>query len=484
MRWTEIRWIYGILVALTAWRVADWFLPADAAAVTGIGLLMVFWWVQGVVPVAVVSLLPLVLFPTFGLLSMGDAAAPYGDPVVFLFLGGFMIGASMEKWNLHRRIALRILMIFGTSVNRVVLGFIIATAFLSMWISNTATTVMMWPIAMSVVGLLERESGSEAPVLSKALMLSVAYASSLGGMATLVGTPPNIVMRGIVSRMSGYEVGFLQWLAFALPLVILLLAITYFMLTRVLLKPEKLRADTRDPVRHELEKLGPMSQAEKRVLYIFGLTALLWISRGLINLLLPIQLNDTGIAIAAGIALFLTPSGTVKNRPLLIWDDAQKISWNIILLFGGGLSLASGMESSGLIQIIGENAASWGDGHALLLLSLLVVLAIAMSELMSNVALVNVFVPVVIGTGFAMNRDIMDLVIPVTLASSCGFMLPMATPPNALVFASGKLKIKDMVRVGIWLNLICAVLIVLFWYLIGDLIFPEITAPLLPNENQ
>src|SRR5690606_19005441 len=223
MRWTEIRWIYGILVALTAWRVADWFLPADAAAVTGIGLLMVFWWVQGVVPVAVVSLLALVLFPTFGLLSMGDAAAPYGDPVVFLFLGGFMIGASMEKWNLHRRIALRILMIFGTSVNRVVLGFIIATAFLSMWISNTDTTVMMWPIAMSVVGLLERESGSEAPVLSKALMLSVAYASSLGGMATLVGTPPNIVMRGIVSRMSGYEVGFLQWLAFALPLVILLL---------------------------------------------------------------------------------------------------------------------------------------------------------------------------------------------------------------------------------------------------------------------
>lgn len=220
------------------------------------------------------------------------------------------------------------------------------------------------------------------------------------------------------------------------------------------------------------------------MLYIFGLTALLWISRGLINLLLPIQLNDTGIAIAAGITLFLTPSGTVKNRPLLIWDDAQKISWNIILLFGGGLSLASGMESSGLIQIIGENAASWGDGHALLLLSLLVVLAIAMSELMSNVALVNVFVPVVIGTGFAMNRDIMDLVIPVTLASSCGFMLPMATPPNALVFASGKLKIKDMVRVGIWLNLICAVLIVLFWYLIGDLIFPEITAPLLPNENQ
>jgi sodium-dependent dicarboxylate transporter 2/3/5 len=346
-----------------------------------------------------------------------------------------------------------------------------------MWISNTATAMMMWPIAMSIIALLEKESGKPATILSKSLMLAVAYASSIGGIGTLIGTPPNTVMRGIVHQMTGYEIGFMDWMLLAMPLVLLMLAILYLLLTKVCLRPEPLEGDVAKVVDTEIQRLGPITTAEKRVMVIFVLTALCWMFRTLLNEVLPLQLDDTGIAIMAGVALFLIPSGIEKKQALLQWDDAQKVSWGIILLFGGGLSLAKGMEVSGLVGLLGEAMAAGSGGHIGWLVVLFIILGIFLTEVMSNVALVNVLLPVVIALGLNLKTDVLQFAIPLTIASSCAFMLPMATPPNAVVFASGKLQIKDMVRVGLWLNIVAIACILALWWILGPLLFPEITEP-------
>lgn len=467
----------GPILAFLVWRMGLWWLPDAPAMVLGMATWMVTWWLQGKVPMAVVALLPLVVFPMLGVMTMKETAAPYGDPIVFLFLGGFLLGTALEKWQLHRRIALYILRWSGHKTSQVVLGFILASALLSMWISNTATAMMMWPIAMSIIALLEKESGKPATILSKSLMLAVAYASSIGGIGTLIGTPPNTVMRGIVHQMTGYEIGFMDWMLLAMPLVLLMLAILYLLLTKVCLRPEPLEGDVAKVVDTEIQRLGPITTAEKRVMAIFVVTALCWMFRTLLNEVLPLQLDDTGIAIMAGVALFLIPSGIEKKQALLQWDDAQKVSWGIILLFGGGLSLAKGMEVSGLVGLLGEAMAEGSGGHIGWLVVLFIILGIFLTEVMSNVALVNVLLPVVIALGLNLKTDVLQFAIPLTIASSCAFMLPMATPPNAVVFASGKLQIKDMVRVGLWLNLLAIACIWALWWSLGPLLFPEITGP-------
>lgn len=467
----------GPILAFLVWRMGLWWLPDAPALVLGMATWMVTWWLQGKVPMAVVALLPLVVFPMVGVMTMKETAAPYGDPIVFLFLGGFLLGTALEKWQLHRRIALYILRWSGHKTSQVVLGFILASALLSMWISNTATAMMMWPIAMSIIALLEKESGKPATILSKSLMLAVAYASSIGGIGTLIGTPPNTVMRGIVHQMTGYEIGFMDWMLLAMPLVLLMLAILYLLLTKVCLRPEPLEGDVAKVVDTEIQRLGPITTAEKRVMVIFVLTALCWMFRTLLNEVLPLQLDDTGIAIMAGVALFLIPSGIEKKQALLQWDDAQKVSWGIILLFGGGLSLAKGMEVSGLVGLLGEAMAAGSGGHIGWLVVLFIILGIFLTEVMSNVALVNVLLPVVIALGLNLKTDVLQFAIPLTIASSCAFMLPMATPPNAVVFASGKLQIKDMVRVGLWLNIVAIACILALWWILGPLLFPEVTGP-------
>lgn len=467
----------GPILAFLVWRMGLWWLPDAPAMVLGMATWMVTWWLQGKVPMAVVALLPLVVFPMLGVMTMKETSAPYGDPIVFLFLGGFLLGTALEKWQLHRRIALYILRWSGHKTSQVVLGFILASALLSMWISNTATAMMMWPIAMSIIALLEKESGKPATILSKSLMLAVAYASSIGGIGTLIGTPPNTVMRGIVHQMTGYEIGFMDWMLLAMPLVLLMLAILYLLLTKVCLRPEPLEGDVAKVVDTEIQRLGPITTAEKRVMVIFVLTALCWMFRTLLNEVLPLQLDDTGIAIMAGVALFLIPSGIEKKQALLQWDDAQKVSWGIILLFGGGLSLAKGMEVSGLVGLLGEAMAEGSGGHIGWLVVLFIILGIFLTEVMSNVALVNVLLPVVIALGLNLKTDVLQFAIPLTIASSCAFMLPMATPPNAVVFASGKLQIKDMVRVGLWLNIVAIACILALWWILGPLLFPEVTGP-------
>jgi len=462
----------GPLVGLFVWRLTNNFLEPDAAMVMGVAFTMVYWWVSGAIPIPVVALLPLVVFPTLGIMSPAQASAPYGNTVVYLFLGGFLLGAALEKWDLHRRIALQILVRTGPRPERVLLGFILASAGLSMWISNTATAMMMWPIALSVIALYARKNNEAPRNFIKVLFLGIAYSCSIGGMATLIGTPPNVVMRGYLAEHYNYPIGFLQWMLFATPLTLLLLAVLYIFLIRFVFRKGDLKGDVQEEIRNELDEMGALSLPEKRVLMVFLITAAGWVFRPLINSLIGIKLDDTAIAVAGAFALFLVPAGGAeKKKALLQWEDTRSVSWGVILLFGGGLSLASAMEQTGLVALAGEKVGAYFGSGVFLLLLALTLLALFLTEVMSNVALVSIFVPVVAGIAVGAGQSPLLFAIPVTLASSCAFMLPTATPPNSVVFASGELKVSDMVKAGIWLNILASALIVVFSYFLIPLFF-------------
>jgi sodium-dependent dicarboxylate transporter 2/3/5 len=414
---------------------------------------------------------------------MEQAAAPYASPVVFLFMGGFMLALAMEKWNLHRRIALRIVHFTGTNANRIILGFMLATAFLSMWISNTATTVMMLPIAISVISLLgasaqDSKAKTGSHIFAISLLIGIAYAANIGGTATIVGTPPNVVFSGFIERTYEVSVSFATWMAFAFPFALILLLLTYYMLTRFLFRNGLGRFQgAQELVANELTKLGTISLSEQRTLLVFVLTALAWIMRQQINMILglskadgDIVLTDHMIAIFATLALFVIPSGDQPNEKLLDWPDTTMLPWGILLLFGGGLSLADALEHVGLIDSIGAQFQGLESSGFWIILGLTTV-SLFLTEIMSNVALVTVFLPVVGAVAVGMGLDPLLFCIPVTLAASCAFMLPMSTPPNAIVFASGKLRIADMVKAGLWLNLIAIVLIALLTQWVLPLIF-------------
>jgi sodium-dependent dicarboxylate transporter 2/3/5 len=464
----------GPLIGLLAWRLGVHFLSPEAAMVLGVAANMIYWWVSGAVPIPVVALLPLVLFPTLGIMSPGMASSPYGNTVVFLFLGGFLLGAALEKWNLHKRIALNILLITGVSPEKVILGFSITSALLSMWISNTATAMMMWPVALSVIGLYARLGNKNLGGFVKTLLLAIAYSCSIGGMATLIGTPPNVVLRGYLQSQYNITLGFMEWMAFALPISIVLLVAMYFYLIKRFSNTEVPVGNIQFGIQEELKSMGPISLPEKRVLIVFLFTAAAWIFRPLLGSITGIPLDDTAIAVAGAVSLFIVPSGgTEKRKPLLIWEDSRNVSWGIILLFGGGLSLASAMEQVGLVQLAGTFVSESIGPFPFLVLIVLSLLALFLTEVMSNVALVSIFVPVVCGIATASGASPLLYAIPVTLASSCAFMLPTATPPNSVVFASGELKVSDMIRAGFWLNLFSALLIVTFSYYFIPLFFSQ-----------
>lgn len=448
-------------------------LTVPAWKVLAIAAIMLIWWVSEAVPIPVTALLPMVLLPTLQIYDMGTAAAPYASPIVFLFMGGFMLALAMEKWQLHRRIALNIVRVTGTNANGIILGFMFATAFLSMWISNTATTVMMLPIGVSVIDLLRsgREndlssSGNKAFAIS--LMIGIAYAANIGGTATIVGTPPNVVFAGFIERTYDVQISFANWMVFAFPFALLLLMLTYFLLTRFVFRNGLgTFAGAQELIRSQLRELGTITLAEQRTLVVFICTALAWIFRKQINLLLGLskaagdfELTDPMIAIFATIALFIFPINWKKGKFLLDWSDTQRLPWGILLLFGGGLSLADGLKSVGLIDLIGEQFSDANITGFWIILGLTAV-SLFLTEIMSNVALVTVFLPVVGAVAIGMGINPLLLCIPVTLAASCAFMLPMSTPPNAIVFASGHLRIADMVKAGIWLNLLAIALIAL-----------------------
>ena len=446
-----------------------------ANPVIAVAAWMVIWWITESVSISVTSLLPLLLFPLLKVMPMAEVGANYGSPIVFLFFGGFILALALEKVNLHKRIALTIIRITGTTPNKVVLGFMIATASLSMWISNTASTVVMLPIALSVISLLIDDAdgftkGDKNFALS--VMLGIAFSANAGGIATVIGTPPNSVLIGLLENEYNIEISFLKWMTLGLPFSIVMVGICYLVLVKWMFPNNQLQFQaSREVIHNELKKLGPTSGKEKMVLVIFGVTVFLWVFRTLINQFIPgLGLSDTMISMFGAIALFALPYNFRKGDFIITWKDTKRLAWGILILFGGGLALARGMSVSGLVDTV-AGAIAAGDFSILLTASLLILLMIFMTELMSNVALVAVLAPVVAGIAIGLDVPILYLLIPVTMASSCAFMLPMATPPNAIVFASGYIKVHQMARVGVILNLISVALLILVFQYIVPLMF-------------
>ncbi|MDC6365713.1 MULTISPECIES: SLC13 family permease [Flavobacteriaceae] len=462
--------IFLLLVSLPIELISEKGDPVIAVAVW-----MLIWWITEAVSISVTALLPLLLFPILKVLPIAEVGANYGSPIVFLFFGGFVMALALEKVNLHKRIALNIIKLTGTTPNKVILGFMIATGSLSMWISNTASTVVMLPIALSVINLLiNDEDGFTKNDRNFALsvMLGIAFSANAGGIATVIGTPPNSVLIGLLENEYNTEISFLKWMTLGLPLSIILIGISYLVLVKWMFPNRDLQFNaSKEVIQTELYKLGPTSGKEKLVLVIFGVTVFLWIFRTLINNIFPgLGLSDTMISIFAAIALFAVPYNLKKGDFIIRWGDTSKLAWGILILFGGGLALAKGMSSSGIVDIV-ANAIANSEISVLFTASLLILLMLFMTELMSNVALVAVLAPVVAGIAIGLDIPILYLLIPVTIASSCAFMLPMATPPNAIVFASGHVRVSQMARVGVILNLISVVLLILVFQFVLPLLF-------------
>ena len=450
-------------------------LSSQVTTVIALAAWMICWWITEAVSISVTALLPLVVFPLFDIMSMNEVGANYGSSIVFLFFGGFVLALALEKVNLHKRIALNIIHKTGTTPNRVILGFMIATAFMSMWISNTASTVVMLPIALSVIQLLVKSDGvftKEERHFSLSVMLGIAFSANAGGIATVIGTPPNSVLIGLLENEYNMEISFLKWMIIGLPFSATMIGIIYLVLTRWMFPNKGIEfASSNALIAQKLSDLGPTSPQEKHVLRIFALTVFLWVFRTLINSFFPsLGLSDTMISVGCAIALFSIPHQFKKGVFILKWEDTSRLAWGILILFGGGLALAKGMSTTGIVALITDGIAN-ANLNVLLTVSLLILLMLFMTELMSNVALVAVLAPVVAGIAIGLEIPILYLLIPVTMASSCAFMLPMATPPNAIVFASGYVKVAQMARVGIFINLIAVALLILMYRFAIPLVF-------------
>ena len=444
-----------------AWRTA------------AVGSLMAVWWITEALPIAATALVPLVLFPLLGIADINGAARPYANPLIFLFMGGFILAQAMQTWGLHRRIALGIVQWVGTRPKSIVIGFILASAFLSMWVSNTATALMMLPIGLSIIELAEDRlagPGEElAPHFGLVLVLSIAYACNVGGMGTLIGTPPNALLAGFFSESYGVEVGFAQWMMIGLPLVVVALPVVYGVLTWVYpIELEELPGGA-DIIGEEREKLGLISAAETRVALVFGATAVLWMTRPLLSKVVP-GLSDAGIAIGASLVLFLCPAGT-EARALLTWPDAEELPWGVLVLFGGGLSLASAISDTGLATWMGEGVGALSGWPILLVLLATVALIVVLTEITSNTATTAAFLPILGAVAIGVGQNPFLMAVPAALGASCAFMLPVATPPNAIVYGSGRLSIPQMSRAGVWLNLLFVVLVTGLAYLLIGVAF-------------
>ena len=466
----------GLFLFVFLLTVNPFSLEEKACRVIAVAALMITWWITEALPMPAVALIPIVLFPLLGIATINATAAPYGNEVIFLFMGGFMIGLAIEKWNLHKRIALSIVSITGTSGNRIILGFILATGLISMWLSNTATTMMMFPIAVSVINVIgDGRDKKDMRNFSLCLMLAIAYASNFGGIATIIGTPPNVAYVSYMNKRFGYEISFFDWMVVCLPIALLLMFSLYITTVKFLF-PNKISSSSemKELIGSELKGLGKISAPEKRVLIIFVCTALLWITRDLINQLHWVKLDDNMIAIFGALLLFIFPSGDGRGK-LLDWGDTKNMAWGILLLFGGGITLANAMEKAGLMEMLGNWISTFSGTDTLVLLIVVVTVSIFISEVMSNIAQVIVFAPVVTGIAVAAGINPFVLGVGMTLAASCASMMPMGTPPNAIVFASGHIRMKDMMKAGLVMNIISIVLIVLFCYFVLPALVGNIT---------
>lgn len=444
-------------------------LSEEANGILASTLWIAIWWITEAIPIAATALLPIVLFPLSGSLDIAKTTASFGHKFVFLYLGGFIIAIAIEKWNLHKRIALNIINLIGSNINRIILGFMVATAFLSMWISNTATSVMMLPIGIAIITQLKDNPATkkdENLIFGKALMLAIAYSASIGGIATLIGTPPNLVLAGIVSETYGYEITFSQWFIFGFPISVLLLFICWKYLTSFAFSfNQKEFPGGKKEIKRLLQSLGKMTYEEKTIAIVFAATAFCWITRSfLLKKLLP-QIDDTIIAIFFALILFIIPSNS-KHKKLMTWKDTKDLPWGIILLFGGGMALAKGFDSSGLALWIGNQMTAFEGVSTIVLIFLLIAAVNFLTEITSNLATTAMLLPVLAPMAMTIDIHPFILMVGTAVAASCAFMLPVATPPNAVVFGSGYLRIPDMVSKGIIMNIISIFLLTLFVYFV------------------
>lgn len=438
-------------------------MPKEAVGVLAATSWVAIWWITEAISIYPASLLPLLLFPITNAVPIKTTAEAYGHPFIFLFLGGFIIAKAIERWNLHKRMALMIINYVGTDLSKIILGFMLATAFLSMWISNTATSVMMLPIGLAVISQVGTSVNEN---FGKALVISIAYAASIGGVATLIGTPPNLVLAGVLNEYHGYTISFQEWLVIGLPFSIVMLIICWLFLTNVSFPMHNLKlVGGKSVIQQELSKLGKISHEEKVVAIIFGLAAFSWVSQSfLLKKLIPF-IDDTLIAVFFALLFFIIPSKS-RPEPILKWGEAVKLPWGVLLLYGGGLSIANGFQSSGLAAWIGSQLTSLQGMHVLIVIVLVVALMNFLTEITSNLAMTAMFLPVLASLPLGGFNATLQLMVGATMAASCAFMLPVATPPNSVVFGSGLLKITDMVRTGVWINIISILVIVLLVYLV------------------
>ncbi|WP_313304736.1 SLC13 family permease [Stutzerimonas balearica] len=434
----------------TAWRTV------------GMAAMMAVWWSTEAIPIPATSLLPVLLIPLLGIDSLAKATAPYANPTIFLFLGGFLLGLAMQRWNLHKRIALATLLAVGNQPSRQIAGFMIATAFISMWVSNTATSIMMLPIGLSVIGLLTEGSAREqSERFATALLLGIAYAASVGGIATLIGTPPNALLAAFLRENHDVHIGFGQWMLLGVPVTAGMLLFTWWWLTRGGFRLSG--GDSRSMLQQEMAALGPMSRQEKLVALIFTLAALAWIFQPLLAEPLP-GLNDTSIAIGAALLLFLIPANVQERTFLLDWQTANKLPWGVLLLFGGGLSLAGVIGASGLAEWIAQSLGGLDMLPLILMIGLVALVITFLTEITSNTATAAAFLPLLGALAVAQGLPPQMLAIPAAIAASCAFMMPVATPPNAIVFGTGEMRIQAMIKAGFVLNLFGVLLVSLLCY--------------------
>ena len=471
----------GPLVLVLVARLGPEALSTPARLVLGIGMWMALWWLTEPVPLAITALLPLALFSMLGISNARDTASPYASEIVFLFLAGFLLAAALESWRAHERIAFRLIGIIGTTGNRIVLGLIVATGLISMWISNTATAAMMYPIAVAV-GALFGDS-MDARRMRTALMLGIAYAASIGGIGTLIGTPPNLIFAAASRQMTGREIDFLSYMMVGVPIVVVLLPLTWALLVFVLFRNKAtLTGDAASAIRRQQEGLGPLRGGELATVLLFTITAFAWIFRerkdfgavtfpGLVDVAPGI--TDASIGISASVLLFILSARARDGhvRPLLVWDEARRIPWDVLLLFGGGLSLAAAMESTGLTKwVTGALAGLNGYPTVVLYIGLAVVIC-GLSELASNTAVATMAMPVAAALATAVGQPPLAMMLVASLAASTGFALPVATPPNAIVFGSGHVAVRDMLRAGLILDVIAIAVIVVLVFVLYPVVF-------------
>lgn len=462
--------VLGPLVALVVMLLpAPEGMPDPAWRLVALTLWMVIWWLGEALPIAATALLPIVMMPPLGILPVAEVTQRYGNPLIFLFLGGFILAAGMQRWGLHRRIALAIVAAIGTSPGRVVLGFMLATAGLSMWISNTATVVMMFAVGTSVIDFIDDRTHDKALVrrFGVSLMLGVGYAASIGGVGTLIGTPPNALLASFLADSYGIRIGFFQWMLIGVPVVAVMLPLTWVLLTRLVFPARGLNlAPVREVIATERARLGPMALGEKMVAMVFATAAALWVLRGFLDL----PVGDSGIAIGAALMLFALPVGRQAGF-LLDWSIARSLPWGILLLFGGGLAIASAFEATDLASWIGDRVAGLGAWPTWALILAVAGVVILLTEITSNTASTATFLPILGAVAVGLGLSVEWLTVPVALGASMAFMMPVATPPNAIVFSYDQMRLSDMVRAGIVLNVLSLGTIFLAMLLIAPAVF-------------